>query len=91
MVTYPVWPSRTFARRKGHSSDLDNSSFRSNASPDANGRLRSRLGRIGEKMSPACGMDVEDTPGVVSAMIAFGHDYLVRDQPVPTSVFLSRS
>ena len=90
MVTYPVWPCRTFARCKGHSSDLDNSSFRSNASLDADGRLHSRSGRVGEKISPACGMEVEGGPRVVSAMIAFGHDHLVlRDQPVPSSVLFS--
>lgn len=78
MTTYPVWPSRTFTRCKGHSSDLDKSSFRSNASLDADGNLRRRLLRVGEKISPVFGAELEDAPGIVCAMIVLGHDYAIN-------------
>lgn len=88
MVTYPVWPSRTFTRCKGHSSDPDKSSLRSNASLDADGNLRRRLARVGEKTSPVCGAELEGALGIVSAMIVLGHDYAINPFRLP---FLSHA
>ena len=75
MVTYPVWPSRTFTRCNGHSSDLDRSSFRSKASLDADGNLRRRLLRVGENISPVRCAELEDAQGIASVMIVLGDDY----------------
>ena len=77
MVTYPVWPSRTFTRCKGHSNDLDKSSFRSNASLDDDGNFRRRSLRAGEKISPVRGGELEDAPGIASVMTVLGHDYAI--------------
>lgn len=89
MVTYPVWPSRTFTRCKGHSSDLDKSSFRSNASLDADGNLRRRSVRTGEKISPVCGVGLESAPGIVSAMIVSGHNCAINPFRLRTLPFSS--
>ena len=78
MVTYPVWPSRTFTRCNGHSSDLDKSSFRSRASLDADGNLRRRLLRVGEKISPVRCAELEDAQGIASVMIVLGDDYAIN-------------
>ena len=85
MVTYPVWPSRTFTRCKGHSNDLDKSSFRHDASLDADGSLRRRPARDGEKISPVCGTELEGAPGIVSAMILSGHDFAINLFRLPFS------
>ena len=85
MVTYPVWPSRTFTRCKGHSNDLDKSSFRHDASLDADGSLRRRPARDGEKISPVCDTELEGAPGIVSAMILSGHDFAINLFRLPFS------
>jgi len=84
VVTYPVWPSRTFTRCKGHSNDLDKSSFRHDASLDADGNLCRRFERDEEKISPVCGTEFEDAPGIVSAMIASGHGFAILNPFRPT-------
>ena len=91
MITYPVWPSRTFTRCKGHSNDLDKSSFRSNASLDADGNLRRRLLRVEEKIPPVCGAELEDARGIVSAMIVLDHDYAINPSRLPVSSHTSES
>lgn len=71
-MTYPLWPSRTFTRCKGHSSDLDNNSFRHEASLDADGHLRRRFVRDGEKISLVWGTESGGVSRIVSAMIVSG-------------------